>query len=295
MAAGIARPSGNPIDGRQRWLPCDLRSLTRPGALKAASISAAASRICRWNLVTPRLCWSKPATTRRSSTRRLDGLDLGEIARARGRFPSGCERGDHGAELPLLALRSARTAGSAGDRARGARRGRDVRGGGAACLDDARRYVRKLAVDAVIAGECEEVLSACGARVHCLESLAGGPHASDMDRLPALHWSSGTLAKHAHHHHRFDAEPQRTGRGDGDYARLPVSLHLLREGQFPQLLSTPASRGHRAGNRRPDCQRRAYVYFIDEIFLPVRDVLERMRDAESGSACRRASTCGAAR
>ena len=49
-------------------------------------------------------------------------------------------------------------------------------------------------------------------------------------------------ARHAHHHHRFDAAPHGPGRRDGGVARLPVSLHLLREGQFPRRLPQAPAR-----------------------------------------------------
>ncbi len=35
----------------------------------------------------------------------------------------------------------------------------------------------------------------------------GGPHASDMKALPPLAWERQLVAKHRHHHHRFDAKP----------------------------------------------------------------------------------------
>src|SRR5437763_2008871 len=80
-----------------------------------------------------------------------------------------------------------------------------------------RAALRKLGADVVVMGECEETLpllagdwsgvdSICyGQRVH------GGPHACDMAALPALHWPRETIAKHDHHHHRFEAPAQGPG------------------------------------------------------------------------------------
>ena len=69
-----------------------------------------------------------------------------------------------------------------------------------------------------------------------------------------------------------------TGRGDGDDARLPVSLHVLREDNFrnsfrrrPLAVIAEELDGLIASGAQ-------YVYFIDEIFLPFRDVLELIRD-----------------
>src|SRR5689334_8030886 len=60
---------------------------------------------------------------------------------------------------------------------------------------------RKLEADIVLMGECEELLP----------RLAQGwtadqtsPHASDMAKLPALHWRRETIERHRHHHHRFE-------------------------------------------------------------------------------------------
>src|SRR6185312_6305869 len=46
-------------------------------------------------------------------------------------------------------------------------------------------------------------------------------------------------------------EAGRAGRRDGDIARLPVSLHLLREGQLPRSLPQAAVAGHPRGAGRP--------------------------------------------
>src|SRR5579883_2691901 len=65
---------------------------------------------------------------------------------------------------------------------------------------------RKLGVDAVIVGECEELLAAVRSQESGVRSQAA-PHASDMSKLPALHWPRETIARHRHHHHRFDSQP----------------------------------------------------------------------------------------
>ncbi len=134
---------------------------------------------------------------------------------------------------------------------------------------------RKLGVDAVIAGECEEVLAACGAGPW---PSPAAPHASDMGRLPALHWSRVTLEKHAHHHHRFDAEPQGPGAEMETTRGCPYHCTFCAKDNFrnsfrrrPLAVIAEELDGLIASGAQ-------YVYFIDEIFLPFRDVLELIRD-----------------
>jgi anaerobic magnesium-protoporphyrin IX monomethyl ester cyclase len=151
--------------------------------------------------------------------------------------------------------------------------------------------LRKLAVDVAVLGECEEILprltvpaaawADVGAIARVVEGeirVQGGPHASDMSQLPPLSWPSADLARHQHHHHRFDREPYAAGaevevsRGcpyhctfcakdnfRSDYRKRPVDV-LLRE--IDGLLAQGVE----------------YVYFIDEIFLPNRELLEALVD-----------------
>ena len=150
--------------------------------------------------------------------------------------------------------------------------------------------LRKLGVDAVVQGECEEVLVKLAGTTRgrwdkipglCRREgsdivVQGGPQAADMMHLPALRWPAATLLRHDHHHHRFDAAPQRPGaemevsRGcpyhctfcakenfRDRYRRRPLATIL---DELDGLLAAGA----------------AYVYFIDEIFLPWRELLEAL-------------------
>ncbi len=103
--------------------------------------------------------------------------------------------------------------------------------------------------------------------------VRGPNNATDMKRLPALHWPDASVARHKHHHHRFEAEPQGPGaemeasRGcpyhctfcakdnfRNNYRKRPVNVILEEADRF-------ASQGVE------------YIYFIDEIFLPDAQVL----------------------
>ncbi len=141
-----------------------------------------------------------------------------------------------------------------------------------------RAIVKKLDADVVILGECEEILPQLAADLTNVSSIAfregdrivvrGPNRAADMKSLPALSWMDTTIAKHSHHHHRFDAEPTGPGaemeasRGcpyhctfcakdnfRNNYRKRPLSIIL-------QELDGFVSQGVE------------YIYFIDEIFLP---------------------------
>ena len=146
--------------------------------------------------------------------------------------------------------------------------------------------LRKLQADLVIIGECEEVLPHLEKRWDALTSVAcwedrqpvvrGSAYSADMQTLPALHWPNQLIALHRHHHHRFDAEPagpgaeMETSRGcpyhctfcakdnfRDKYRRRPLAIVLE---ELDGLLSQGVE----------------YIYFIDEIFLPNRELLEAL-------------------
>jgi anaerobic magnesium-protoporphyrin IX monomethyl ester cyclase len=151
--------------------------------------------------------------------------------------------------------------------------------------------LRKLDADAAVLGECEDVLPHLAADPRnwsAIDSIArrdggdvrvqGRVHQVDMSALPALHWSGDDLARHRHHHHRFDKAPDRPGaemevsRGcpyhcsfcakdnfRSDYRKRPLPIILE---EVDGLVAAGAE----------------YIYFIDEIFLPNRELLEALAD-----------------
>jgi B12-binding domain/radical SAM domain protein of rhizo-twelve system len=151
--------------------------------------------------------------------------------------------------------------------------------------------LRKLGADAVVLGECEDVLArmasralgdydaiSCVARFDASGALAGGhtKNATDMTVLPALEWPKEALVRHTHHHHRFERA------ADGPGAELEASRGC------PYHCTFCAKDNFRNGFRkRPldtimdeldDLVARGarYVYFIDEIFVPDRALLEAL-------------------
>jgi len=146
-----------------------------------------------------------------------------------------------------------------------------------------RAVLRKLCVDLVVMGECEEVLMQLAAGERDVAGtcfieggdvrMIGGPRAAAfVDQLP-LAWPGEMIRRHDHHHHRFDAEPIGPGaeveasRGcpyhctfcakenfRNKYRRRPANLVL-------QEIDALARQGVE------------YIYFIDEIFLPHEELL----------------------
>jgi B12-binding domain/radical SAM domain protein of rhizo-twelve system len=155
-----------------------------------------------------------------------------------------------------------------------------------------RATLRKLGVEAVVLGECEETLvrladlprsawRGISGLCHVEDGevlVQGGPEAADMASLPALAWPADALARHQHHHHRFDSTPVGPGaemeasRGcpyhctfcakdnfRNSYRRRPLSTILA---ELDGLIAAGVT----------------YIYFIDEIFLPWRELLEAVAE-----------------
>jgi B12-binding domain/radical SAM domain protein of rhizo-twelve system len=166
-----------------------------------------------------------------------------------------------------------------------------------------RAVLRKLQVDAVVLGECEEVLlglvEADAPDYAGLDSIAyfdgapgadaelivrGAPAAVNMRELPALRWRQAEITRHRHHHHRFDRDPVGPG----------AELEMSRGCPYACTFCAKENFRNRYRKRALDVvldeldalieSGARYVYFIDEIFLPDRDLLEALaaRDIEFG-------------
>jgi anaerobic magnesium-protoporphyrin IX monomethyl ester cyclase len=149
--------------------------------------------------------------------------------------------------------------------------------------------LRKLAADVAVLGECEEILprlAADRANWETIPSIAyvkngaveiqGSPHSSDMNALPALRWSQDDVLRHHHHHHRFDAAPVGPGAEMEVSRGCPYHCTFCAKDNFRddyRKRAVPTILEELDGLR---AQGTEYVYFIDEIFLPNRELLEAL-------------------
>ena len=149
--------------------------------------------------------------------------------------------------------------------------------------------LRKLGCDIVVRGECEEIITALAARppldtvpaiaFECADEVVvtGPAHASRFTDLPALDWPADWLARHHHHHHRYGTESVGPG------AEVEASRGC------PYHCSFCAKIDFRDAYRKRDpaillqeidglvAQGVRYLYFVDEIFLPNRPLLEALQ------------------
>jgi B12-binding domain/radical SAM domain protein of rhizo-twelve system len=156
--------------------------------------------------------------------------------------------------------------------------------------------LKKLGVDIVVRGECEEVIASLadaedmrqvastafseGERI----AITGGPHAGRFTDLPPLRWPDAWVERHGHHHHRFEATPVGPGAEVEASRGCPYSCTFCAKLDFRDKYR----------RRRLDivldeidgllAQGVRYIYFIDEIFLPQQPLLEALveRDVKFG-------------
>jgi len=142
----------------------------------------------------------------------------------------------------------------------------------------------KLGADAVVMGECEDIVPRLAATWDRVDSLCyrsgseirkqGSTHAADMAALPALRWSAETLARHHHHHHRFDTAPEGPGAEMETSRGCPYHCTFCAKDNFRNsfrrrpmpVIAEELDNLISAGAK--------YIYFVDELFLPFRDTLE---------------------
>jgi B12-binding domain/radical SAM domain protein of rhizo-twelve system len=147
-----------------------------------------------------------------------------------------------------------------------------------------RAALRKLRVDLVIMGECEttllrlangerNIIGTCyrdGGEIR----VNGGPQAASFVNQPPLRWPDEMVRRHVHHHHRFEATPVGPGAEVEASRGCPYSCTFCAKDNFRNgYRKRPAA----AILQEVDalrCQDVEYVYFIDEIFLPNRELLE---------------------
>jgi B12-binding domain/radical SAM domain protein of rhizo-twelve system len=97
-----------------------------------------------------------------------------------------------------------------------------------------------------------------------------------MQKLPALSWSDAAIARHAHHHHRFDSPPVGPGAELESSRGCPYACTFCAKDNFRNKFR---QRPLATVLRELDAliaQGVSYVYFVDEIFLPNEALLEAL-------------------
>jgi anaerobic magnesium-protoporphyrin IX monomethyl ester cyclase len=138
--------------------------------------------------------------------------------------------------------------------------------------------LKKLEADIVVLGECEEILPQLAGDLSDVSSIAfreggnvvtrGPNRAADMKRVPALSWPDATIAKHTHHHHRFDAEPKGPGAEMEASRGCPYHCTFCAKDNFRNSYRKRPLSTILQELDRFVAQAVEYIYFIDEIFLP---------------------------
>lgn len=146
----------------------------------------------------------------------------------------------------------------------------------------------KLGVDAVVMGECETVVArlAAGEPWDTIAGLAyrdgertfvnGGPQAASFVDAPPLLWPEAWIRRHDHHHHRFDAPPQGPGAEVEASRGCPYHCSFCAKENFRDRYRRRPVGAVVAEIEALQAQGVEYVYFIDEIFLPNRPLLEAL-------------------
>ncbi|HLM75081.1 MAG TPA: TIGR04295 family B12-binding domain-containing radical SAM protein [Polyangiaceae bacterium] len=150
--------------------------------------------------------------------------------------------------------------------------------------------LKKLGAHVAVMGECEEVLVELAETPReewaKLTSIAfpengsirvlGGPRAADMKALPALTWDDELIERHRHHHHRFDRTPELPGAEVEASRGCPYACTFCAKDNFRDKFRTrplPVILDEIDGLLEQGVE---YIYFIDEIFIPNRPLLEAL-------------------
>ena len=146
-----------------------------------------------------------------------------------------------------------------------------------------RAALKKLGVDIVIMGECEQAILrlANGERNFpglCFADAGhicvnGGPQAVSFIDQPVLRWPDEMVRRHHHHHHRFEADPIGPGAEVEASRGCPYSCTFCAKENFRNhYRKRPAAAILQEIDKLRD-QGVEYIYFIDEIFLPNAELL----------------------
>ena len=149
----------------------------------------------------------------------------------------------------------------------------------------------KLGCDVVVRGEPEEIVVELATErpLASVASIAfrdgagdmvvtGAPHAGRFTDLPALHWPAEWLGRHHHHHHRYGSEAHAAGAEVEASRGCPYSCSFCAKIDFRDKYRRRSLDIVLEEIDGLIASGATYVYFIDEIFLPQRPLLEALLD-----------------
>lgn len=147
-----------------------------------------------------------------------------------------------------------------------------------------RAALKKLGVDIVVMGECEEVLERLAAGERGIPGTCypegdeirvnGGPQAVTFVDQPPLRWPDEFIRRHTHHHHRFEAAPTGPGAEVESSRGCPYNCTFCAKENFRnKYRKRPAAAVLDEIYALQD-QGVEYLYFVDEIFLPNEELLQ---------------------
>lgn len=148
--------------------------------------------------------------------------------------------------------------------------------------------LRKLGVDLVVRGECEEIVARIASSPDPFATpsigyyddtglvVTGPPHASRFTDLPPLAWPVEWIQSHRHHHHRFDSAPEGPGAEVEASRGCPYHCSFCAKIDFRDAYRRRALEPLLAEIDGLIAQGARYLYFIDEIFIPQKPLLEAL-------------------
>jgi B12-binding domain/radical SAM domain protein of rhizo-twelve system len=148
----------------------------------------------------------------------------------------------------------------------------------------------KLGVDVVVRGECEEVIAdladaddpahvpGVAVRRDGEILVTGAPRAAAFVDLPAIDWPADWVARHHHHHHRFEAAPVGPGAEVEASRGCPYTCSFCAKIDYRDKYRRRALEPLIAEIDGLIAQGARYIYFIDEIFLPQKALLEALAE-----------------
>lgn len=151
--------------------------------------------------------------------------------------------------------------------------------------------LNKLGLRFAVQGECEEVIARLadasydawseipGVAVRTAAEVAihaSLPQAANIQALPCLKWPEHMIRAHRHHHHRFDRTPEGPGAEVESSRGCPYSCTFCAKENFRNKFRRRPLEAVLSEIDGLIELGVTYIYFVDEIFLPNRELLQAL-------------------